>query len=215
MSDATFENVFEETFLNKVSSMSPEDAMNVLKQKIVENWYRENAAWPEGDIMPWDKANEAIELLEQSPEPETLAKLGADPSEGLTSRAIAQLWDKLDENQQKRVLRSIKRGIALYGLEDFFNALLNTFHTLLSLRKEGSDVLVKQILKKAYEFIDGKISFDDLLNSIAGLLAQYYPDIDTSGLSKPFTEAKTLSYYVNRRDLQKLVTKLFSLSSLS
>ena len=213
MSDASFENVFEETFLNKVRSMTPEDAMNVLKQKIVENWYRENAAWPEGDIMPWDKANEAIELLEQSPEPETLAKLGAAFSEGLTSRTIAQLWDKLNEDQRKRVLRSIKRGIALHGLEEFFDALLNTLHPKVSLKGEGGDALAKQILKKAYEFIDGKISFDELMNSIAGLLAQYYPDIDTSKLSKPFTEAKTLSYYVNNSDLKRLVSKLFSLTS--
>jgi hypothetical protein len=154
----------------------------------------------------------AIELLEQSPGPETLAELGADYSEDFTPKVITQLWSKLDEDQRKRVLRSIKRGIALHGLEEFFDALLNTLYPKVSLKDEGGDVLAKQILKKAYEFINEKISFDELIDSIAELLAPHL-HADASKLSELFTDVKTLGYYVNSNDLKKLVTKLFSLAS--
>jgi hypothetical protein len=208
----------EEIFLQKVSQMTPEEAMDTLKQNIVENWWRRYVLGPRYDYSvkdyeaEWEKAYKAIELLEQSPGPETLAELGADYSEDFTPKVITQLWSKLDEDQRKRVLRSIKRGIALHGLEEFFDALLNTLYPKVSLKDEGGDVLAKQILKKAYEFINGKISFDELIDSIAELLAPHL-HADASKLSELFADVKTLGYYVNSSDLKKLVTKLFSLAS--
>jgi hypothetical protein len=213
------EDIFEEEFLQKVSQMTPEDAMNTLKQGVVENWWRRRILGEKYDTgtsgnydAPWTEAYKAIELLEQNPGPEALAELGADFSEGFTRKVIARLWDKLDVNQQKRVLRSIKRGIALHGLEEFFDALLTTLHGKVPLKDEGGDVLAMQILNKAYEFIDGKISFNELMDSIAELLASYL-HTDASKLSELFREVKTLGSYVSSSDLKKFVSRLFSLVS--
>ena len=219
MSNASFENEMEEELLYEVSLLTPEDAdkaMDLLKQNIVEHWWRRIEWWLKGINRsgnydaPWTEAYKAIQLLEQNPGPETLAELGANPSEGFTRRVIAQLWDILEEDQQKRVLRSIKRGIALHGLEYFFDALLDFLRREAS-QKEG-DAIAKQILKKAYEFNNGKISFDELMNSIAELMSSHQHS-DASAISKLFTEVKTLGHYINSNDLKKLVMKLYSLTS--
>ena len=197
----------EEIFLHEVSQMTPEDAMNVLKQNIVENWWRRITLWPDNYDAPWVEAYKAIQLLEQSPGPEALAELGADYSEGFTSRAITRLWDKLEEDQRKRVLRSIKRGIALNALEYFFDSLLRFLRSEVSVK--GGDVLAKQILEKAHEFIDEKISFDDLMTVIADLIQLR----NYQRAYEPYMKTVALGRYVNSRDLKKLVSKFFALSS--
>ena len=215
MSESAYETTPEDVFLNVVSLMAPEDAVNALKQNIVENWWRKIMLWLKDfgasasyDI-PWVEAYKAVQLLEQSPGPESLAKLGANYPEGFTLKVIAQLWDKLNEEQQKRVLRSVKHDIALHGLEYFFNSLPNILRREVS--QKGGDTIVASIQRKAYEFMGGKTSFEDLMATIADLASMR----KNQPIYESYMKAVALGRYVSRPELKKLVPKLFSLSSSS
>jgi len=213
MSESVYEATSEDVILNVVSLMAPADAMNALKQDIVENWWRRIMLWLKdfgasaSYDTPWVEAYKAVQLLEQSPGPESLAKLGANYPEGFTPKVIAQLWNKLNEDQRKIVLRSIKHDIALHGLEYFFNSLPNILRREVS--RKGSDAIVASILRKAYEFMGGKTSFEDLMAAIADL-ASLRKD---QPIYESYMKAVALGRYVSRPDLKKLVPKLYALSS--
>ena len=190
-----------------VNELTPEDAMNILLlhgRKIWEKIY--DKVWNgelEGPCWVW--SYEAIERLERGPEPETLIEL-VEPTE-YERNEIYQLWSKLSERQREKLIRDIKRDLAERGLAKFLDTLASSLTTFINMSAESNYErrrVLKDVLDKAYQFQDGKISFDELMNYIAELLSIQ----ERSSHPELFTKGVALGKYLTRTELKKLVDKL-------
>ena len=149
----------------------------------------------------WVWVYDAVERLDRGPEPETLVELGE--SAGIDRNEIYQIWSKLSERQREKVIRDIKRSLASEGLEKFLEATADAL-SVFDITEEGRRSL-EHILSKAVQFVNGKINFDELMNSVAELLSQRMRGRDP----EIFMKGAALGKYLTRTELKKLVEKPF------
>jgi len=190
-----------------VNELTPEDAMNILRLHGEKIWEKiDDKIWKgelEGPFWVW--IYDAVERLEHGPEPETLIEL-VEPTE-YERNEIYQLWSKLSERQREKVIRDIKRDIAERGLAKFLDTLASGLTTFINMSAESNYErrrALRDVLDKAYQFLDGKISFDELMNYIAELLSIR----ERSSHPEFFTKGVALGNYLTRTELKKLVDKL-------
>jgi hypothetical protein len=156
MSDASYAN-----------NLTPEDAMNILRFYGEKIWEKiDNKIW--NDELPgplWVRIYDAVERLEHGPEPETLIEL-VELTE-YERNEIYQLWNKLSERQREKLIQDIKRENAKIGFVNFLETVAEALTApIITNSKEGRRDL-EYILSKAEQFIDAKIGFDELMNSIS------------------------------------------------
>ncbi|MFP3320455.1 MAG: hypothetical protein RXO24_07815 [Acidilobus sp.] len=190
-----------------VNELTPEDAMNILWLHGEKIWEKiDDKIWKRELVGPsWVWAYEAIERLEHGPEPETLIEL-VEPTE-YERNEIYQLWSKLSEKQREKLIRDITRDLAERGFAEFLDTLASGLTTFINMSAESNYErrrVLKDVLDKAYQFLDGKISFDELMNYIAELLSIQ----ERSSHPELFTKGVALGKYLTRTELKKLVDKL-------
>jgi len=173
--------------------MSPEEAMELLEMIVVDKWKEKADArkWEE-DISLWEYAYDTLDRLEHSQLPDALAELS-----GYSLDDVKRLWNMISERQQEKLIRDIKRKIAEMGLEEFLPLAASVVY---SYPNRG---IAKQVLQKAIDFVDGKTSFDDLMNAVG----QARPFNELPRAHKLFMKGAALGKYLTKTELKKLVSK--------
>jgi hypothetical protein len=190
-----------------VNELTPEEAMNILRLHGENIWEKIDDKVRERELEGpfWVCIYDAVDRLEHGPEPETLIEL-VEPTE-YERNEIYQLWSKLSERQREKLIRDIKRDLAERGLAKFLDTLASGLTTFIIMSAESNYErrrVLKDVLDKAYQFLDGKISFDELMNYIAELLSIR----ERSSHPELFMKGVALGKYLTRTELKKLVDKL-------
>jgi len=186
--------------------ITPEEAMSILKATsilktaVIDNWKEKAIAREFKEfVWLWESAYEALDRLEHGQLPDVLAELS-----GLSLDNIKRLWSMIPERQREKVVRDIKREIAEVGLTDFLPIVASVVILLPVKGKAGTEA-AKLILLKAYDFMNGGTSFDDLMNAIGQL-----PAIKESQTTyERFRKGAALGKYLNKVELMRLLTKHF------
>ena len=206
--------------------LTPEDAMIRLWVAAKDWWWNTRDKIWEGELPgpSWRWFYKAVERLERGPELEALIELGEIG--GFDRNEIYQAWNKLSERQRKELIRDIKQAYAQKGTSDFLGVTVDHLLLLISTIKDKNERrrVLKDVLDKAYQFLDGKISFDELMNYIAKQLSpllygrnpmllqmidQAFPDPLRRGLDpEVFREGIALSKYLTRAELEKRVKSI-------
>jgi len=164
-------------------------------------------AW-EGDA-PWVEFYYVIDRLEHGPEPETLVELGE--SAGVDRNEIYQAWNRLSKRERKEVMLDIKDAIASVGTVILMDELVDDISRLTSTINDIDErrrVLV-DVLDKAYQFVDRKISFDELISYIANLLSPLKRNRDPESYKKAVALGKYLAHYSGKESLEFFVYDVF------
>ena len=197
-----------------VNDLTPEEAMRLLRLESRRIWDDiDDKTWRnelfektwEGKVpaLSWMLAYDVLERLERGPEPETLIELLE--SVGVDRNYSYQQWSKLSERQRKKVLQDIMSDLATEGFAKFLDAIAYGI-TLVILPmdiKERRRVL-KDTENKAIQFLNGEISFDELINYIVELLSPLMRKRDFEAIAK----GAALSKYLTKTELKKLVDKI-------
>ena len=180
--------------------MSPEEAMSILKMAVVDNWKEKanDLSWKE-NIWLWESAYETLDRLEYSQLPDVLAELSRYSLDD-----IKRMWSMISERQREKVIRDIKREIAEMGFMEFLPFMAGAVTILVNRGKEGVEA-VKRVLQKAYDFMDGKTSFDDLMNTVG----QLPPFNESQKVYELLMKNVALGKYLTRTELKKLLAKHF------
>jgi len=180
--------------------MTPEEAMSILKMAVVDNWLKKADArkW-EKDIWLSESAYEALDYLEHGQVPDVLADLS-----GYSLDDVKRMWSMISERQREKVIHNIKREIAEMGLMESLPLMAGAVALLVNRGKEGVEA-VKRVLQKAYDFMDGKTSFDDLMNAVG----QLPPFNESQKAYELLVKGAALGKYLTRTELKKLLAKHF------
>ena len=173
---------------------TPEQALELLRLTVIENWKEKARALRLKDdfFSLWEYAYDTLNYLEHSQLPDVLVELsGYSPSD------VKRLWDMISERQREKLIRDIKREIAEMGLEEFLPLVSSVVY---SYPNRG---IAKQILQKAIDFVDGKTSFDDLMNAVG----QARPFNELPRAHELFVKGAALGKYLTKTELKKLVSK--------
>lgn len=177
---------------------SPEEVIELARKSIVNGWYHD---WfdHEPDITAWTSAKELITTLMEE------AKHGLD-SEDLLSRLkwftgiyrsyfegyyfgsahLDYLWSKLTKEQKEAFLKDLYHDLAKAGLIEF-------------LRTAGKR---KLSIKEINDYLNGKISFRDLMKKLARKYNVYKYDPETA---QDFWNAVDLATYLSDEELKEIV----------
>jgi len=208
-----------------VYEMSPEDAMLRLWIVAKEWWWDTRDKIWEGKLPgpSWRWFYDAVERLERDPLA-TLIEMGE--SAGFDRNEIYQAWNMLSERQREETLQYIKRAFVQKGTSDFLGRAVDHLLLLITTIKDIDERrrILKDVLDKAYQFLDGKISFDELMNYIGKLLsplmngrdptllrmiAKAFPDPLRRGMDpEVFRKGIALSKYLTRAELENLVKSI-------
>jgi len=208
-----------------VYEMSPEDAMLRLWIVAKEWWWDTRDKIWEGKLPgpSWRWFYDAVERLERDPLA-TLIEMGE--SAGFDRNEIYQAWNMLSERQREETLQYIKRAFVQKGTSDFLGRAVDHLLLLITTIKDVDERrhILKDVLDKAYQFLDGKISFDELMNYIGKLLsplmngrdpmllrmiAKAFPDPLDRGMDpEVFRKGIALSKYLTRAELENLVKSI-------
>jgi len=208
-----------------VYEMSPEDAMLRLWIVAKEWWWDTRDKIWEGKLPgpSWRWFYDAVERLERDPLA-TLIEMGE--SAGFDRNEIYQAWNMLSERQREETLQYIKRAFVQKGTSDFLGRAVDHLLLLITTIKDIDERrrILKDVLDKAYQFLDGKISFDELMNYIGKLLsplmngrdpmllrmiAKAFPDPLDRGMDpEVFRKGIALSKYLTRAELENLVKSI-------
>lgn len=188
--EAEDEEIEHDLQLFELVDKSPEEAMKLARESIVEGWYQE---WfeLEEDNTSWTSAKWLINTLMEK------AKRGLD-SEDLLGRLewfaepfyfssghLEYLWSKLTPEQKEAFLKGLYHDLAKVGLIDF-------------LKSAGRKLSIKEI----NDYLYGKISFRDLMDKLAKKynVYKYKPEI-----AEDFWNAVDLAAYLSDEELKKIV----------
>jgi len=208
-----------------VYEMSPEDAMLRLWIVAKEWWWDTRDKIWEGKLPgpSWRWFYDAVERLERDPLA-TLIEMGE--SARFDRNEIYQAWNMLSERQREETLQYIKRAFVQKGTSDFLGRAVDHLLLLITTIKDVDERrhILKDVLDKAYQFLDGKISFDELMNYIGKLLsplmngrdpmllrmiAKAFPDPLDRGMDpEVFRKGIALSKYLTRAELENLVKSI-------
>jgi len=174
--------------------------MSILKMAVVDNWKEKanDLSWKE-NIWLWESAYETLDRLEYSQLPDVLAELSRYSLDD-----IKRMWSMISERQREKVIRDIKREIAEMGFMEFLPFMAGAVTILVNRGKEGVEA-VKRVLQKAYDFMDGKTSFDDLMNTVG----QLPPFNESQKVYELLVKSAALGKYLTRTELKKLLAKHF------
>jgi hypothetical protein len=208
-----------------VYEMSPEDAMLHLWTFAREWWWDTRDKIWEGKLPgpSWRWFYDAVERLERDPL-EALIEMGE--SAGFDRNEIYQTWNVLSERQREEALQYIKCAFAQKGTSDFLGRTVDYLLLLITTIKDIDERrrILKDVLDKAYQFLDGKISFDELMNYIGKLLSplmngrdptllqmivKAFPDPLMRGMDpEVFRKGIALSKYLTRAELENRVKSI-------
>jgi hypothetical protein len=180
-----------------VNETSPEEIMDRLMTAVMDGWTRDML---NSDLTEWDFAEETLfeldnmtdETLNREDLVDFLAQFAYDAADDLwiDKKEFAELWNKLTREQRKAFLKDFYHSVLLYGLEAF----LDTVGGYLS-------------LKDVEDYLNGKISFQDLIKKAAKELDIEEDFVPYDEEAKSFWAGASLAYDVSDEELKELVRK--------
>ena len=179
-----------------VHEMSPKEIMDRLMMAVTDGWARDllNSA-----LSTWDFAEGTInelnywadETLTDKNLVDYLAEFAYDAVSDLSidKKEFVELWNKLTPEQRKAFLKDFYHNVALDGLEEFLDYVSGELN-----------------LNDVKDYLDGKISFRDLMNKLAKVYdVEEYEPYDE--YAKSFWAGVSLADYVSDEELKDLVRK--------
>ncbi|MFP3320457.1 MAG: hypothetical protein RXO24_07825 [Acidilobus sp.] len=187
-----------------VHEMPPGGIVDRLMMAVMDGWMNDML---NSELHPWDFAegtlfeldnmtfeldNMTDETLNREDLVDFLAQFAYDAADNLwiNKKDFAQLWNKLTPEQRKAFLKDFYHGVLLYGLKTF----LDMVGGYLS-------------LKDVEDYLNGKISFQDLIKKAAKELdiEEDYAPYDEE--AKSFWAGASLAYDASDEELKELVRK--------
>ncbi len=176
-----------------VTEMSQKEIMDRLMTAVMDGWTRDML---NSDLTEWDFAEETLfeldnmtdETLNREDLVDFLAQFAYDAADDLwiDKKEFAELWNKLTPEQRKAFLKDFYHSVLLYGLEAF----LDTVGGYLS-------------LKDVENYLNGKISFQDLIKKVAKELDIEEDFVPYDEEAKSFWAGASLAYDVSDEELKK------------
>jgi len=184
------EEMERDLHLFDIIDKSPEEAIKLARKSIISGWYSD---WFEyEDDTPWTSVKGLIATLMEEAEhgidnKDLLDRLKWYADEHYFSGAhLEHLWSKLTEEQKEAFLKDLYHDLAKEGLTEF-------------LRTAGKR---KLSLKEINDYLNGKISFRDLMNKLAKKynVHKYKPEV-----AEDFWNAVDLAAYLSDEELKEIV----------
>jgi len=177
-----------------VHEMSPKEIMGRLMTAVMKGWREESlgspyTTWVFAKMTISDLEDSADETLNNKDLVDLLAHLAyvGTGNLSLDKKEFVQLWNKLTTEQKDAFLMDLYRNIALDGLMDFLDIV-------------GGDLELKDVK----DYLNGKISFTDLMDTLVEKYGLNVYDSHNEEVES-FLDGVSLADYVNDEDLKELV----------
>ena len=183
--------------------MTADEVMDYLRSALINGWLE---GLVRSDFPPWADAYEEIRIIEDMEENNDI--LNGENTIDYLSRLsdmdyddFKEMWDTLTNEQKREILDSVIDELALYGIDWLFNDIA---YDVVYNEKYNKDA--GKVVEAAKDYLNKRISYDDLMNKIADV---FWPtEEDKKSMAyEDFMRGAGLAHYIDNDTLNEVIKK--------